>query len=306
MLSKIGQTENILIYDVESEDIKYTLKGMLKNKLHFSSRLLSKIKREKNICVNGMYAKYHHALKQGDQIKVIMNETPNRFDPQDIPFYVVYEDCDIIIINKQPGIVTHPTKKHVDFTIANAAAYYMQANRKNYRIRFINRLDMNTSGLLVIAKNAYAQHIVSWQMKENKVKKKYIAFVEGNVVEDEKTIDAPIYKESEDSIKRTVDTRGAISLTKYKVVERFKNATKLEIEILTGRTHQIRVHMAYIGHVIIGDELYGAEVNEKIGRQALHATSLKMYKVRGNNAIEVEALLPNDLSLLQEMLRLEL
>ncbi len=306
MLSKIGQTENALIYDVESEDIRYTLKGILKNKLHFSSRLLSKIKREKNIYVNGMYAKYHHVLKQGDQIKVIMNETPNRFDPQDIPFYVVYEDCDIIIINKQPGIVTHPTKSHVDFTIANAAAYYMQANKKNYRIRFINRLDMNTSGLLIIAKNAYAQNIVSWQMKESKVKKKYIAFVEGNVLKNEETINAPLYKEAEGSIKRTVDARGAISLTKYKIIERFKNATKLEIELLTGRTHQIRVHMAYIGHVIIGDELYGAELNENISRQALHATSLKMYKVRGNNDIEAEALLPNDLSLLQERLRLAL
>ncbi|MGV8145591.1 MAG: RluA family pseudouridine synthase [Alkaliphilus sp.] len=306
MLSKNGQTENVLLYDVENEDINYTLKKILKKKLNFSSRLLSKIKREKNIYVNGVYARYHQVLNKGDQIKVLMNEEPNQFIAQNIPLLVVYEDCDIIIINKQPGIVTHPTKGHVDCTIANAATYYMQTNKKEYRIRFINRLDMNTSGLLIIAKNPYAQHVVSLQMKEDKVKKKYIAFVKGIVVEDEEAIDAPIYKEAEDSIKRTVDGRGAASLTKYKVIERYNNATKLEIELLTGRTHQIRVHVAHIGHAIIGDGLYGEEKDERINRQALHATYLKMHKARGNEPIEVEALLPKDLLILQKKLEDEM
>ena len=284
----------------------YTLKDILKDRLHFSSRLLARLKREKNIHVNEVHAKYHQILNDGDQIKVLMSETPNKFVAQDILFFVVYEDCDIIVINKQPGIVTHPTKSHLDFTIANAAAYYMQANNKKYRIRFINRLDMNTSGLLIIAKNSYAQHIVSRQMKEGKVKKKYIVFVEGNVVKDGDTINAPIYREAEDSIKRIVDDRGIASRTKYKVVERYKNATKLEVELITGRTHQIRVHMEYIGHPILGDSLYNAHTDERTERQALHAFSLKMYRPRGNTAIEVEALLPKDLCMLQNRLRKEM
>src|SRR5690606_1612365 len=155
--------------------------------------------------INGEHSKYHEIVKEGNQIKIVMDEEPNRFTPQDIPFEVVYEDVDLILVNKQPGIVTHPTKSHPNNTIANAATWYLTNKGLNCKIRFVNRLDMDTSGLLIIAKNPYSHHVLSQQMQEDKIQKKYTAFVWGVVSDDNGKIDAPIYRPSDDSIKRVVD-----------------------------------------------------------------------------------------------------
>lgn len=304
MLIEGQQNEKLITYKVEAVDSGKTVKELLKKRLSVSSRLLTKLKKEQNVLLNGSYSKYHEMVSEGDVIKIIMEEEPNQFTPQNMPFEIVYEDIDIIIINKQPGIVSHPTKSHPDNTIANAAVYYLTSKGADHRIRFVNRLDMDTSGLLIIAKNSYSHHIISEQMKEDKIQKKYITFVKGVVSEDYGTIDAPIYRETEDTIKRTVDERGQASITKFKVLERYKEATKLEIELLTGRTHQIRVHMAHIGHSIIGDSLYGDEDNTyNLERQALHAYYLKLFQPRYRNELEVSADLPQDLLDLEVKLR---
>ena len=304
MLVEGQQNEKLITYQVEDEDEGRPIKDILKKRLSVSSRLLTKLKKAENILLNDSYAKYHEKVYKGDIIKIIMEEEPNQFEPQSMPFEIVHEDIDLIIINKQPGIVSHPTKSHPDYTIANAAVYYITSKGADHRIRFVNRLDMDTSGLLIIAKNAYSHHIISEQMQEDRIQKKYITFVKGVVEADFGTIDAPIYRETDDTIKRTVDERGQYSVTKYKVLERFKDATKLEIELLTGRTHQIRVHMAHIGHSIIGDTLYGDESNPyNMDRQALHAFYLKLYQPRYNTELEVRAGLPQDLMDLEEKLR---
>ncbi|WP_242837236.1 RluA family pseudouridine synthase [Alkaliphilus transvaalensis] len=303
MLVADQQTEIKLVYQVENDDEGKTVKQVLKTKLDFSSRLLTKLKHEKMVFLNNEYVKYHEEVKEGDYIKVLMKEEPNQFLPQEIPFEVVYEDVDVIVINKRPGIVSHPTKSHPNYTIANAATYYLHKQGLEYRIRFVNRLDMDTSGLLVIAKNPYAHHVLSEQMQADKVEKRYITFVEGVVDKDEETIDAPIYRPTEDSIKRVVDVRGQQSITKYKVLERYHNASMLEVELLTGRTHQIRVHMNHIGHPIIGDTLYGDPEGKLIDRQALHAAFLKFYQPRYRHGVEVRAPLPEDLLQLQNTLK---
>ncbi|MEC3793976.1 RluA family pseudouridine synthase, partial [Clostridioides difficile] len=200
-------------------------------------------------------------------------------------------------------MVVHPTKSHYDKTIANGISYYIDNQKENVKIRFVNRLDMNTSGLVIVAKHAYAHHTLSTAMSENKVEKKYITVVDGIIKENEGTIDEPIYRPTEDSIKRIIDERGQSSVTHYKVIERLENATVLEVSLETGRTHQIRVHMAHIGHGIIGDELYGYVDEELINRQALHAYKLEFEQPRTKEKLKFKADIPEDMKELISKLR---
>ncbi len=302
MIVEGKQKENIIVYDAQYDDIGKTLRQVLKEKLDFSSRLLSKLKQSKTVFVDGEHTKYHEIIKEGNQIKVVIEES-NHFVPQNINLEIVYEDVDLILVNKQPGIVTHPTKSHPDNTIANAVTWYLKNKNINCKVRFVNRLDMDTSGLLIIAKNPYCHHILSKQMQEDKIKKKYTAFVWGLIKEDSGKIEAPIYKPSHESIERVVDEKGQYSLTKYKVLKRYKNATMLEVDLITGRTHQIRVHLSHIGHPLIGDSLYGKNDSDLISRQALHATYLSFLQARYKNLVEVKASLPEDLLELNKKLQ---
>lgn len=303
MIIKDMQKENTIVYRVEEEDSGKSLKQVLKGRLDLSSRLLSKLKRSKTVYVNGVHYKYYETVREGDQIKLIMEEEADDFIPQNIALEIVYEDVDLMLINKQPGLVTHPTKSHPHTTIANAAIWHLRNRGLACKIRFVNRLDMNTSGLLIIAKNPYSHHIMSRQMQEDRVEKRYTAFVWGLVENDEGKIAAPIYRPSNDSIQRIVDERGQESLTEYRVIERYNGATMLEVNLITGRTHQIRVHLSHLGHPLIGDSLYGKDDSNLIDRQALHATYLSFLQPRYKNRVEVRAGLPEDLLELRNKLQ---
>lgn len=300
MFRKEGQRYNLISYTSE-EDL--SLKEVLLDKLNFSVRSLSKMKREQNVLVNGEFKKPSHKLSKGDLIEVKIEEDMANFEPQDLKLDILYDDFDIIMVNKPPFMVVHPTKSHDDKTIANGVTHYVLSRDEKVKIRFVNRLDMNTSGLVIIAKNAYAHHTLSRDMSEDKVEKKYITVVKGIVKNNEGTINEPIYRTTDDSIKRVIDERGQQSITHYKVLERLNNATVLEVKLDTGRTHQIRVHMEHIGHGIIGDELYGYEDENLINRQALHAYSLVFEQPRTKEKLEFKAKLPKDIEELIEKLR---
>ncbi|UWD48137.1 RluA family pseudouridine synthase [Clostridioides difficile] len=300
MFKKENQKYNLISYTSEEE---MTLKEVLLDKLNFSVRSLSKMKREKSVLVNGVYKKPSLKVSRGDLIEVKIEEEKANFEPQDLNLQIIYDDFDIIMVNKPPFMVVHPTKSHYDNTIANGISYYIEKHKENVKIRFVNRLDMNTSGLVIIAKNAYAHHTLSTSMGENKVEKTYITVVNGIIDEDEGTINEPIYRPEEDSIKRVIDERGQASVTHYKVVERLKNATVLEVKLETGRTHQIRVHMAHIGHGIIGDELYGYTDENLINRQALHAYSLEFEQPRTKEILKFKTDIPKDMQELISKLR---
>ncbi|MDU6249713.1 MAG: RluA family pseudouridine synthase, partial [Paeniclostridium sordellii] len=254
MFKKEEQKYNIISYTSEENS---TLKSILLDKLNFSVRSLSKMKREQSVLVNGKFKKPSVNIEKGDLIEVKINEEMANFIQQDLNLDIIYDDFDLIMVNKPPFMVVHPTKSHVDNTIANGVTDYITKKGEKVKIRFVNRLDMNTSGLVIVAKNAYAHHTLSTDMSNNKVEKKYITIVKGILENDFGTIDEPIYRPEGDSIKRIVDERGQRSVTHYKVLQRLNDATVLEVKLETGRTHQIRVHMNYIGHGIIGDELYG-------------------------------------------------
>jgi 23S rRNA pseudouridine1911/1915/1917 synthase len=262
-------------YIIQEKDKELPIKELLKRNFGFSSRLMTKLKVNQLVQLNGVFVKMYEKGSPGDRITVFLPREKSDFEPENIPISVVYEDDDLLIINKQPGYVVHPTKGHPCHTMANGIMKYMLDNHKHFKIRFINRLDMDTSGLLAIAKNSHCQDDLSKQMSENGVMKKYVAVVKGLITEEEGTVDLPIDREHVDHVKRAVIDDGYPSVTHYRVLERFqKGYTLVELVLETGRTHQIRVHMSHIGHPIVGDVLYGEASVWLIERQALHAKYL--------------------------------
>lgn len=300
MFKKEEQRYDVISYTSEENA---TLKEILLDKLNFSVRSLSKMKRNQTVLVNGKFKKPSTTIEKGDLIEVKIEEDMANFMPQDLNLEVIYDDFDLIMVNKPPFMVVHPTKSHNINTIANGITDYIIKHNEKVKIRFVNRLDMNTSGLVIVAKNAYAHHTLSKDMSDDKVVKKYITIVKGIIKDDFGTINQPIYRPTEDSIKRVVDNRGQESITHYKVLERLNDATVLEVKLETGRTHQIRVHMNHIGHGIIGDELYGYVDGNLINRQALHAYSLEFNQPRTKEKLKFEAKIPQDMKELIEKLR---
>ncbi|MFZ5969140.1 MAG: RluA family pseudouridine synthase [Bacillota bacterium] len=294
---------NKLVFVVDEDHVDLELKEILYDQMGLSSRLVRRSKRSKNILVNGHKIPFHAKMRKGDRIEVIMEDEPNQFEPEDIPLDIAYEDMDLLIINKQPGLVVHPTKGHPTGTLANAIVYYMEKTNQQFKIRFINRLDRDTSGLVMVAKNPYTQQELSKQMIDNQVEKIYLAVVKGQMDEEQGTVDAPIGRPDPEDILRRVYEEGQPSVTHYQVVERLEDATVIKVKLETGRTHQIRVHMSHIGYPLFGDELYGYVNKDLIERQALHAESLTFHQPRTGEEIRVKAKTPEDIQQLIEKLK---
>lgn len=198
---------------------------------------------------------------------------------------IVYEDEEVLIVNKPSYCVTHPSKNHAIDTLANYVSHYWKTTGVNAKIRFINRLDRDTTGLVAIAKNKYVHHYVQKQMTEGLVSKKYHAFVTGKLKCLSGSITEPIGQPYEDSIHRVVTDKGKPCVTHYQVVEEYEKASLVELTLETGRTHQIRVHLQYLGNPILGDPLYSESDLESYGmeHQALHAKALSFSLPRKNN-----------------------
>lgn len=280
---------------VTEDEYGMSINTILRLNYSFSSRFKTKIKYQKLIDLNGTPTPGYIKPEVGDIIGVRLPEESNDFPAEDIPLDVIYEDDDLLIINKQPGIIVHPTKGHPEHTIANGLMKYMADTKQNFKIRFANRIDMDTSGIIVVAKNANAQNELSSQMRRGTVKKKYIALVEGIVDKDHFEIDLPIGRPDPISIQRTVMYEGGKdALTEVDVLERYEAHTLVEVTLHTGRTHQIRVHLSHIGHPIAGDALYGGS-DELIGRQALHAHYIEFDHPFTHDRVNFEAEMLQDM-----------
>lgn len=267
-----------------------------------SRSMIQKLLEEDKINVNGKIEKPSYKVQEGDIIEVSIEEPKEvKIEAQDIPLDIIYEDNDILVVNKQKGLVVHPANGNPDGTLVNAIMAHCKDSLSGIggelRPGIVHRLDKDTSGLLIIAKNDKAHIQVSEQIKNREVKKTYIALVRGTIAEDEATINMPIGRSKKDRKKMAVTKNGKEAVTHFKVLNRYTtnkgSYTLLEIKIDTGRTHQIRVHMAEIGHPVIGDSVYSNGKNEfGVEGQCLHAKRLEFVHPITGKEMKLEAPLP--------------
>ncbi|MBN2260377.1 MAG: RluA family pseudouridine synthase [Clostridiales bacterium] len=289
-------------YIVKKEDESLTIKEIMKNKMGISSRLYTKLKKSKKITVNNKNRMPHEFLREADVLEVNFDYEENTFEIEEGNLEIIYEDDMILAINKEPFLVVHPTKGHPTGTLMNHIAYYLSEKGDISKIRFVNRLDRDTSGVIIVAKNQFIHHQLSEEMKIDRVNKEYVALVQGVVEKNTDIIDLPIERESEDSINRVVREDGKPSKTQYKVIERINGFTLLDIKLFTGRTHQIRVHLEHIGHPIVGDELYYKK-SDLIERQFLHCTSMDFFHPVTGEKIYLKAPFKKDMENALKILR---
>lgn len=272
----------------------------------FSRSQLQKWIKDGHVLVNGKQVKSKYQLAVGDQVEIVP-EQPQKIDlePEDIPLDIVYEDDDVIVVNKPQGMVVHPAPGHPDHTLVNALLYHSPLSTINgeFRPGIVHRIDKNTSGLLMVAKNDMAHRSLAAQLKAKTNKREYVALVHGVIKENQGTIDAPLGRSLKDRKKQTVVADGRHAVTHFRVLERFRHYTLVACRLETGRTHQIRVHMKYIGHPLAGDPLYGPRKTLPGNGQYLHARLLGFKHPRTGKQMTFTAPLPEYFSKMLEHLR---
>ena len=248
-----------------------------------------------NITVNGKTEKAKYKVKSGDVIRLEEPETKTlELRPENIPLDIVYEDDDVIVINKPQGMVVHPAPGHDEHTLVNALLYHCPLSTINgtFRPGIVHRIDKDTSGLLMVAKNDKAHRFLAEQLKDKTNIREYVALVHGRIAEDEGTINAPIGRSLKDRKKQAVVKDGRNAVTHFEVLKRYRDYTLVKCILETGRTHQIRVHMKYIGHPLVGDPLYGPKKTIKGNGQFLHAGKLGFVHPTTGKLLIFEAPLP--------------
>ena len=256
-----------------NDEVNSRLDIYLVNELDESRSYISNNINSGNILINGKIVKCGYKLKIGDVIDINLKEKVTSNIPEDIKLDIYYEDDDIIVLNKPSGMVVHPGAGNKTGTLVNALLYYTNGKLSDIngdaRPGIVHRIDKDTSGLLLVSKTNRAHQILSDDFKNKRVKRKYIALVEGIINENFGKIDAPIARKPDDRVKMVVRENGKRAVTNFKVIKRLNNATLIECVLETGRTHQIRVHMAYINHPVVNDPLYGHSFDDY--GQMLHA-----------------------------------
>ena len=266
----------------------------VKNKFDVSRSKAQKLNADNLVLVNKEHKNNSYIVEENDIVELIENKEyiPSKFKSENIPLDIVYEDKDLVIINKPSGMVVHPASGNYENTLVNALIYRYNLDDTNVRSGIAHRIDKDTSGLVIVAKNDKTLELLTDMFKNKKIKKTYVAIVDGVINNKSATINAPITRDVKDRKKMMVGKDGKNSITHFYVIKTFKNNTYISLNLETGRTHQIRVHMAYIGHPVTNDKVYGKE-NTSFG-QYLHASKLEFIHPITKKEIIVEAPLPEE------------
>lgn len=302
-----------LVYQVPEKTTYQTVKEVLKIEFSMSDRLLLKLKKSQKISLNGELIYVHHSIQQGDVIQCDLeyDEDNSNIVPTPLPLSILYEDDGYLVIDKPAGIPVHPSCDHYTDSLSNRVRHYFDKIGLKKKIRPVNRLDKDTSGSVIFAKNEYIQECLVKQMKLKEFVKKYIAVVNGHLENKKGTIQVPIARKENSIIERCVNANGDTAITHYQVlsqeqiqklfhVENYNETINFDIvecTLETGRTHQIRVHMAHIGHSLLGDTLYGTS-SPLISRQALHCYNMRFIHPITKQEVEYYADIPQDIILI--------
>lgn len=289
----------IVLDVVESED-GIRLDRVISDRMNDISRSYAQqLMKNGDVQINGTGVKPAHRVRTGDKVEIFLPpvEEPEDLPPDYLPIPIIYEDDDLLVFDKPPGVVTHPAPGHERGTLVNALrAIRPDLQFNNERLGVVHRLDKDTSGLIVVAKNETSRLFLLRQWQDRHVIKRYTALVSDVISEERGTIDAPISRDPNNRKRMAVVRDGRPAVSHFDVVKRFSDSTLVEIRIETGRTHQIRVHMGFIGHPVVGDSTYGRKrFSVNVPRQFLHASYLK-FELPGNRGpLELETPLPPDL-----------
>ena len=281
-------------YQFVIQDEKGRIDKVLTTKISSLSRSrIQELVQDRNILVNGKKVKTSYKVQKNDLISVnVPKLKPLAVIPEDIPLDIIYEDQDVIVVNKPQGMVVHPAAGHPDHTLVNALLFHtknLAESPEGFRPGIVHRIDKDTSGLLMVAKNAFARESLEKQLAQKTNKRLYLAIVHGNFSEKSGTIEAPIGRDHYNRKKMAVVENGKNAVTHFTVLEQFQKFSLIRCQLETGRTHQIRVHLAYIGHPVAGDPLYGPHHTLKGNGQFLHAQVLGFKQPHSGKWLEFEA-----------------
>lgn len=299
MAQKVNRLEQINMkiyttYPIAEEHQGFTVEAYLKQVQNYSGRKIQKLTRLKGILLNKKQVFLQKKIKAGDILRILsLEDTSYGVEPESEPVEVLYEDPYLIVLNKPSGLLIHPAGQTSRGTLSNYLAYYYQQQEIICKVRPLHRLDRETSGCVLFAKDSHTQAILERYLNERRLKRTYQAIVQGIVDPPTGTINAPIGPHPAKPNRRAINPQGDQAITHYKTVQSFSEASLLELTLDTGRTHQIRVHLTHIGHPIIGDRMYG-KASALITGQALHASSLHFPHPVEQREITVNAQFPVD------------
>ena len=293
---------------VATDEVGQTVEQILTGSLGISRRMIQKLTRSKGILRNRKAPFLGARVRAGDVVAArIAADEDAGLEPVAMQLDVVYEDGDVLVVNKPPFVLVHPTAPEHRDTLAHGVAFHLQQQGLRTKVRPVHRIDRDTSGLVLFAKTAFAHQRLDRQLRERTLAREYLALVHGLLADEAGVIDLPIGRDKQQhSQLRVVRAGGEPATTHFQVIERLKGATLVQLAMETGRTHQIRVHMAHLGHPVLGDRQYGRKGVELISRQALHASRLAFLHPTSDQPVSCEAPLPQDMAQLQELLRLQL
>jgi len=289
--------QRVFTYQITEQYNNNTISSFLKSKSYPHAVIVHLKKTPESILLNGRWEYVNTLIKTGDllEIKLIENESSGNIPPVYAPLSIIYEDEDILVIDKPANMPIHPSLNHYEHTLANAVCYYFTEQKIPYTFRCVNRLDKNTTGLTIVAKHSLSSAILSQDVAVKKIQREYLAIVKGETGESG-TIDAPIGRKDASTIERQIDfENGERAVTHYRKIETKNGYTLLSLRLETGRTHQIRVHLSSIGHPLIGDFLYNPASTE-LPRQALHSHKLEFIHPITKESMNFTAPIPQDMA----------